>query len=85
MRAVLLAVLLLLAGCNGTAPPLASPGKALNAEGSLVHCDANTPPAGYRGPVSPFAGSCLSEGGGKAVAPAGQYDYSQGQPARAVR
>lgn len=52
--------------------------------GAAPACSLNTPPPGYRGPVSPFAGPC------PAVAPAapeasGVWDYSQGAPPRAVR
>ncbi len=79
-RLVPLAAVLALAACGGRAPAVAPP----PALGAAPACSLNTPPPGYRGPVSPFAGPC------PAVAPAapeasGVWDYSQGAPPRAVR
>lgn len=79
MRALLL--VLLLAGCVGTAPPVVRPSKAL---GEVPRCTANDPPPGHTGPVSPHAGPC-GQSDTPAVAPAGVHDYSTGMPPRMVR
>lgn len=76
----LLALALLLTACDGTAPPMAPP----PALGVTPACSINAPPPGYSGPVSPFAGPCPAAPL-LAPKPAGVWDYSQGQPPRAVR
>jgi hypothetical protein len=81
-----LAIMLSLAACVGTAPPVASPDKAINQDGSVQYrCVENSPPPGYQGPVSPYSGSCVKESDIPLVAPAGSHDYSQGLPPRQVR
>ncbi|CAA7620220.1 exported hypothetical protein [Magnetospirillum sp. LM-5] len=81
-----LTLVLSLAACVGKAPPVASPDKAINQDGSVKYrCVENSPPPGYQGPVSPYSGSCVKESALPAVAPAGSHDYSQGMPPRPVR
>ncbi|WP_156520833.1 hypothetical protein [Magnetospirillum moscoviense] len=84
LRALIL--IMPLAACVGSAPPVASPDKAINHDGSVkVRCVENSPPPGYQGPVSPYPGSCVRESAVPAVPPGGSHDYSQGMPLRPVR
>lgn len=81
MRRLALFPVLLLAACDGTAPAVAPPptlGQPLPA------CTANTPPPGYSGPISPFTGPCPAPAM-TAPRPSGTWDYSHGDPPRAVR
>lgn len=80
-----LVLALVLAGCDGTAPLVQSPSAALNQDRVQGRCIANEPPAGYRGPVSPYSGSCAPEASAPVTAPGGSHDYSTGMPARTVR
>lgn len=82
--ALLLSLLLLLlqTACGGTAPPAQSPDAVLSQPQPCA--DINTPPPGYRGPVSPHSLGC-ADTTIHPVAPAGTHDYSTGQPPRAVR
>lgn len=79
-----MALVLVLAGCDGSAPMVQSPNKALNQDGGRGRCIDNEPPPGYAGPVSPYAGGCV-EGTAPVAAPAGSHDYSKGMPVRVVR
>lgn len=81
-RLWLVAAVAALTGCGGQAPPLASPDAALNQPRPCQ--DVNTPPPGWRGPVSPHGLGCAGENL-PAVAPSGVHDYGRGQPPRAVR
>jgi hypothetical protein len=85
--ALLLPAILALAACAGSAPPVDDPSKALNNDGLIrQRCIDNTPPPGYQGPVSPYSGACGPQPGTPAARqPAGTFDYSKGQPPRAVR
>lgn len=81
-----LALALLLAACDGSAPMVQSPSAALDRDGTTGRrCIDNSPPAGYAGPVSPYSGSCMPDGSGPKVTPAGSHDYSTGLPPRVVR
>jgi hypothetical protein len=84
MRRVLAIMMVMLAGCDGAAPMVQSPNKALNHDSGRGPCIANEPPALYRGPVSPYSGSC-AESAAPNVVPGGSHDYSTGMPSRAVR
>lgn len=80
----ILALTLLLAACDGSAPRVQSPDTALNQDRVQGRCLDNDPPAGYTGPVSPYSGGCI-EGPAPVMAPAGSHDYSTGMPARVAR
>jgi hypothetical protein len=85
-RFAAIAMVLLPAACGGSAPPVDNPSKVLNNDGMVKYrCIDNSPPAGHQGPVSPYGGSCVPESSLPGVQPPGTFDYSKGQPPRAVR
>lgn len=60
-----------------------NPDRVLTLDGTSPVCRANEPPPGYRGPLSPHAGSCAPSSAAF-TQPVATFDYSQGSPPHAV-